>query len=202
MRIGIVDSLVSNQDFLFPEIIRRFYKQAPEVNLVIHKRDPQALMKNLIEDDIHFAITPLYGKPPETIQHFCLFEEWQIMYCGSKHPLFHIDESSLTLNSLKEANYASHDYVKNWSPPFSQYLKTKTLAGDVETIAMLILSGEYIGYLPQHYGELWQDKKLMKPLFVDEISYPCQLHLAFKKSCKSEAAKLFVSLFNKAYVSK
>lgn len=200
LHIGFVDILATNTSFKLPEVISEFNRQAPEVTIKLHKLDPLNLFKKLQEEQIHVAVMPVY-RAPDFIAHFSLFEESVVMYCGNKHPLFSVPNDELTLEMLREANYAARDYTQDWSPPPSPYLKTAALTGDIECIATLILSGNYVGHLPEHYAEYWVEKGVMKPLFIEETSYNCKLELAYRKANTNLAAELLIALMKKIYGS-
>ncbi|WP_036799621.1 LysR family transcriptional regulator [Photobacterium marinum] len=198
LHIGMVDVLATCQHFKLPEVIGEFGLQAPEVNIQLHKSNPKKLLKMLQEEQIHAAVMPVY-KAPDSISHFSIFDEFQVMYCGKNHPLFSLRDDELTLDRLQETNYAARDYTQDWTPPPSPYLKTASLTGDIECIATLILSGNYVGYLPEHYAEYWVKAGLMKPLLIDETAYYCNLQLAYRRNDKNLAVELLVDLMKKAY---
>jgi len=41
----------------------------------------------------------------------------------------------------------------------------------------LILSGGYIGYLPQHYAKLWTEQNRLKVLLVEQLSFDAAFHM-------------------------
>jgi DNA-binding transcriptional LysR family regulator len=51
-----------------------------------------------------------------------------------------------------------------------------------EGIAHLILSGEFIGYLPEHYASYWVDKGLFKSILPQEYSYQIPVMLISPKN--------------------
>lgn len=154
----------------------------------------------LKEKQLDVVISPIYSAA-ENIEHFDLYDEYQVLYCGSKHPLFNTSEKELSLESLESAQYAARDYTQDWTPPPSPFLKTATLTGDIESIAILILSGNYIGYLPQHYAEHWVNKGLMKPLLITETAYSCNLQLAYLKANHNLSLQLLIELVQKYFHS-
>ena len=42
---------------------------------------------------------------------------------------------------------------------------------NMEAQAILILSGAYLGYLPEHYAAGWQAARLVRPLLPEELAY-------------------------------
>ena len=51
-----------------------------------------------------------------------------------------------------------------------------------EGIAHLILSGEFIGYLPEHYASYWVDKGIFKSILPEKYSYQIPVMLISSKT--------------------
>lgn len=200
LHIGMVDILATCEDFKLPQVIDEYETRATEIVIKLHKNAPKNLLRMLKEKQLDVVISPIYSAA-ENIEHFDLYDEYQVLYCGSKHPLFNTSEKELSLESLESAQYAARDYTQDWTPPPSPFLKTATLTGDIESIAILILSGNYIGYLPQHYAEHWVNKGLMKPLLITETAYSCNLQLAYLKANHNLSLQLLIELVQKYFHS-
>ena len=50
-------------------------------------------------------------------------------------------------------------------------MKVSATATDREGVAFLILSGEYIGFLPTHYAERWVNEERMQALLPEHFHY-------------------------------
>ena len=69
---------------------------------------------------------------------------------------------------------------------------------DVESIALLILSGKYIGLLPQSYAENWTRKNEMRPILGDRYSTSFDVMAATAKGAHNSAAlAMFLQLLQK-----
>ncbi|MCY1368503.1 hypothetical protein D9M69_554870 [compost metagenome] len=62
-----------------------------------------------------------------------------------------------------------------------QLLNFAASASDREGIAFLILTGSYIGFLPDHYAATWVEKGLMAPLCPDRLFFDAKLAVATRK---------------------
>jgi DNA-binding transcriptional LysR family regulator len=54
------------------------------------------------------------------------------------------------------------------------------LIDNVEAQAMLILTGQYIGFLPSHYAEQWVLKKQLQTLLPNKLHYSSSMALIVK----------------------
>lgn len=62
----------------------------------------------------------------------------------------------------------------------------------MEAIAMLISTGEYLGYLPKHYAAQWLNNGEMRALLVRELSYQSQFLLAYRNNESNIGAKKLI----------
>jgi DNA-binding transcriptional LysR family regulator len=61
------------------------------------------------------------------------------------------------------------------------YQNTATAFHD-EGIAHLILSGEFIGYLPEHYASYWVEKGIFKSILPEKYCYSIPVMLISSKN--------------------
>jgi len=52
--------------------------------------------------------------------------------------------------------------------------KRDATAYDQEAVAHLVLSGAYLGYLPEHYAEAFVSRGRMRALLPEEFQYVCE----------------------------
>lgn len=111
-----------------------------------------------------------------------LYNETNYLYCAIGHPLF--EAKGADINELLESsevitsNYMRDKEVRNDG---LNYQNSATAYHD-EGIAHLILSGAFIGYLPEHYASYWVDKGLMKPILPKKYSYEIPVMLISSKN--------------------
>ncbi|MGB1298814.1 MAG: LysR family transcriptional regulator [Psychrobium sp.] len=111
-----------------------------------------------------------------------LYNETNYLYCAIGHPVF--EAKGADINELLESsevitsNYMRDKEVRNDG---LNYQNSATAYHD-EGIAHLILSGAFIGYLPEHYASYWVDKGLMKPILPKKYSYEIPVMLISSKN--------------------
>lgn len=111
-----------------------------------------------------------------------LITETNYLYCGSEHPLFNCEQSQVT-NELEVAEVITSNYMRDKEVRNDglNYQNSATAYHD-EGIAHLILSGKFIGYLPEHYAKYWVDKGLFKPIKPEKYSYQIPVMLISSKT--------------------
>nr|WP_313771611.1 hypothetical protein [Pseudomonas protegens] len=87
-----------------------------------------------------------------------MYAEESQLYCSHEHPLFGVEDESSILERLPLCDAVT--IAQSQEPEvikYSKKLKVMATSSDREGVAFLILSGEYIGYLPSHYAQRWVD---------------------------------------------
>ncbi len=116
------------------------------------------------------------------LDYYPLHNETNFLYCAKGHALF--DCKPLEVNKQLEtaevitSNYMRDKEVRNDG---LNYQNSATAYHD-EGIAHLILSGEFIGYLPEHYASYWVDKGIFKPILPEKYSYQIPVMLISSKN--------------------
>lgn len=115
----------------------------------------------------------------------------QVLYCGRGHALFERSQS-VAIAELKGQQFARRAYVSPDHFPIGMSLPSTAVADLMESVAVFILSGRYIGFLPEHFARQWIAQDLMRPLLDRELGYKNPIYLAIRKT---EQNKPILSLF-------
>ncbi|CAI1629775.1 Cyn operon transcriptional activator [Serratia quinivorans] len=166
--IGLLDSTLTLPEAKIVEAIRRFYQRNHEVSLQVFIKSPTELEQEIISGELHAAISYI-GHRLENLEYIDLFSEKISIYCGRHHPLYL--SSKVTSGDLQRFSWVKRGYLMPSDlVPVTPSLITAT-AHQMEAVALLILAGTHMGYLPQHYAQQWVDKQEMYQLEPDELSY-------------------------------
>ncbi|MFC6669256.1 substrate-binding domain-containing protein [Marinobacterium aestuariivivens] len=130
-----------------------------------------------------------------------MYRERSFLYCSTAHPLFDIAEDRLDLDAL-----ARHDFVM---PGYTQSPQVRELyrplhaaatAYQMEGLATLVLSGRYIGFLPDHYAEVWIGNREMRPLLAQRMHFVTEFAAIRRKGAGSHPVlDAFVEEMTRAY---
>ncbi|MGF1691132.1 LysR family transcriptional regulator [Photobacterium kagoshimensis] len=177
IQFGMVDNLVTNPDCLISAAIASFVDKHPQVRIDCAIADSYQIEKGLLEDKFDIGITSSEVKKSGLDYHY-LFEEKQSLYCVPQHAILGIQRPAsledIQNNALVERGLAHH------ITPMSEVMAAccTAYAPNMEATAHLILSGRFMGYLPDHYADIWLQKGMMvKVPVVEELAYSTHFYL-------------------------
>ncbi|HEX9446459.1 MAG TPA: substrate-binding domain-containing protein, partial [Dongiaceae bacterium] len=110
-----------------------------------------------------------------------VFEERQVLYCGRGHPLFEHSQAA-SLADLKSLQLVRRAYAAPDSFPAGMKLTSSAVADLMESVALFILSGRYIGFLPQHFAQQWVEQDRMRALLEQKLGYQNPIYLTTRKT--------------------
>ena len=122
-----------------------------------------------------------------------LHEETNYLYCAKGHPLYNAEPKKLQ-QLLADAEVVNSNYTRDSVTRNDglNYQKNATAYQD-EGIAHLILSGKFIGYLPEHFANYWLDKGMFKAILPNKYYYTIPVMLiTANNSLKSPLTKAFI----------
>ena len=169
LKIGMVDNIITDKNCLLVPVIHALKSQSKDLEINIEIRNPSELERLLLDERIDIAIGPFHVANPG-IDQIPLYKEQVSLYISSEHPLF--PKRSLQLNDLVGAEYVTRGYLRE-SQVTQQHVSFNfsATAQSIEGIALLILSGKYIGYLPDHYASRWVQSKQMRNVLPSYFAY-------------------------------
>ena len=174
LHFGLTDNTISDPNSLVPQVIAKLKKLGPDVEIVTQATSPNEIERALIEGRLHVGVIPSHQALPGLVYQ-PLYWETSYLYCGQEHPLFAVDQEQLTPALLAHYDYVSRGYKQD--PHLFELetlLKTTAHAYQMEGIATLILSGMYIGFLPEHYAKHWEDRDLMRVVLPEQLNFKTQ----------------------------
>jgi LysR family transcriptional regulator, transcriptional activator for bauABCD operon len=192
LSIGMVDNTISDPSFCFSRVIGRLNEAAPSVGLNIVTKPPGELLRDVISGQVHVAI----GSFPDAtvgLSYLDLYEEAHHFYCGEAHPLFDVPDDAIDLSSIRRHKIIARSYMGARDIKVFAVSTPDAMVSDMEAEAHLILSGAYLGYLPEHYAERFVQERRLRPMRPTLFSYSAQFQAAFDESKgKSPAVRLLL----------
>ena len=190
LEVAIFDKTASNPESRISEAIALFSKQAPEVGLQMHVASINAIERGIIDGSFHVGIIPAH-RSSRSLMYADLFAETMLLYCGRRHPLFGADHGKLTWERLRSYHFAGLGYHSpNMELSHRAQLSRKATGFDQEAIALLILSGQYLGFLPDHYAESFERRGQMQAVAPKRFHYACRFVSLLRRSPQPSRATL------------
>ncbi|WP_047785602.1 LysR family transcriptional regulator [Variovorax paradoxus] len=198
--VALFDKTATNPKARIGEAIARFTELAPEVNLAVHVGSINAIEQGVLEGNFQIGIIPAH-RASKSLVYADLFDETMLLYCGAGHPLFGSSQAKLTWAKLREHHFAGLGYHSpNMELSHRARLSRRATGFDQEAIATLILSGRFLGFLPDHYAQVFEQRGLMKAVLPARFNYACRFVSLLRRSPKpSRAVLAFQECLEKAH---
>jgi len=188
LSFGTVDAMISNRDLNLPGALAAFHAEAPRVHLEIDVAAPQVLHQGLLNGSYQIVLMPSVGSVMPNVRSQPVFSEMQKLYCADGHPLFDRPDADLTDGLLEAQSFAGRTYMLNETicgVNFNWAAATPHMEGTL----LLLLSGAYIGFLPDHYAEEWVRNGRLRILAPERMTFEDMFHIAYPRNKPSRAAE-------------
>jgi DNA-binding transcriptional LysR family regulator len=170
--IGCIDTLITSHRATIIDILTRFSRDYPKVELRLITASAAEIDQSVASRRLQIGFSTDRGKVTGA-HSLPLFSEVGYLYCSDRHPLFGLDEAELTLDMLNAC--ASGQFT--------------------EGIAMLVLTGNFVGFLPQHYAQSWVEAGRMRRLMPAHIRKVTNIRMLYPEEAESfPVVSAFVNL--------
>lgn len=169
LRLGLFDKTVTNPAAHIDRAIRAFRAQAPQVQLELSVGALNVLEPGVIDGSLDLAVVPDHRRS-KSLRYLGLFQEQMHLYCGREHPLF--ARVRVTLDDVRAADCAGLAFHSpNLEVTRRFGLRRSAMVNDQEAVALLVRSGGYVGFLPEHYAASFVAQGLMRRVGLAEMGY-------------------------------
>jgi DNA-binding transcriptional LysR family regulator len=180
--IAIFDKTATNPQCHINRAFAGLDQQAPEVKPEIHVEPINAIERGVMEGRYHLGIIPNH-RPSSSLDYYKLFDEQMYLYCAAGHPLFDTPKHRLSEAIVRNCRYVGIGYHSpNMEATRLLGQQRHATAFDQEAVAHLVLSGRYVGYLPEHYADAFVDQGIMRPLLPNTFQYVCEFSAIVRHS--------------------
>jgi DNA-binding transcriptional LysR family regulator len=202
LTVAVFDKTASNPQARIGQAIALFCERAPEVELHVHVAPINAIERGVIDGRFQVGVIPGHRRSA-SLAYDILFDETMFLYCGTRHPLFDAPVSDLGWDGLARQNFAGLGYHSpNMDLSQQMRLPRKATGFDQEAIAHLILSGRFLGFLPDHYAAGFVAEGRMRALNPQVLRYTCSFLGIVRRSPEpGRAARLLQSSLVQAHAA-
>ncbi|SDI02643.1 DNA-binding transcriptional regulator, LysR family [Pseudomonas flavescens] len=181
LNIGLTDNLVTVPHMRITAALARLKDRGPDVRVHIRMTPPSEVEQGVLDGRLHVGVVPMVGGL-SGLDYQPLYDERSLLYCAVGHPLFYVDDRELPDERLNAQDAIAPTFRL---PPDVQNhylaLNCTASASDREGMAFLILTGRYIGYLPDHYAAAWIKEGRLRVLKADTRFYDLTLASVTRK---------------------
>ena len=182
------------------QVIQEIHDSSPNLHLVLDGDSISNIEKSLLKDKAHIGIFPDYQQI-EGLSYTPLCNEPIYLCCAHSHPFFNKVDTLITDEDLASA-LAIHPGIDIDLSGKTQLTKLNLAAKayQFDTRKSMILSGRYIGYMPQSYIQHELNMGLMRIIQPSSLTYQFNLSLVSKKSPREiNKVKLLSDVFSRVF---
>lgn len=200
LHVALFDKTASNPQSHIAQAIASFSQAAPDVALHLHVGTLNAIERGVLDGHYQVGIVPGH-RSSDTLEYCPLFGETMLLYCGRTHPLFGAPAPPSDWDALRSLPFAGLGYHSP-NMEISQQLRLSRQATgyDQEAIATLILSGAFLGFLPDHYAQGFERAGDMRAVNLKVFRYSCQFFAIARRSPEAaRATRAFLECLTQAH---
>lgn len=173
LHVAVFEKTVTNPQARIAQAVARFRQQAPQVNLHMHVGTIAMIERGVMDGQYHLGIIPEHRRS-ESLAYNPLFEETMFLYAGEGHAWYGSAQTAHGWDDLRQQDLAALGYHSpNMALAHERRLERAATASDQEAVATLVLSGAYVGFLPDHYAQPFVDAGRMRAVTPHTLSYRC-----------------------------
>ena len=184
--IGIINNLVTQPRMKITHSLDALREKGPDIRINISMMTAAEIERGLMDGRLHVGVLPMTS-PISGLAYSQLYDEKSNLYCSNKHPLYGKspdpdDEQLVHYDAIAPSFRMTAKAIG-----MHQMLNCTATASDREGIAFLILTGRYMGFLPDHYAAQWVDKQLMCAIAPDRLNFSSKIAIATRTGRRANA---------------
>ncbi|MEZ5645352.1 MAG: LysR family transcriptional regulator [Burkholderiaceae bacterium] len=182
LHLALFEKTATNPHSRIPQALARLRTLAPQVNLHLHVGPIGMIERGVLDGQFQLGIVPEHRRS-DSLVYDDLFGETMQLYAGRAHPWFLAPDRGLDWDALRHQPLAALGYHSpNMALTHLQRLERAATASDQEAVATLILSGNYLGFLPDHYARVFVDNGQMRAVAAPVLRYECRFSAIHRAS--------------------
>lgn len=197
LRVILSDHIALDPRSGFPQLVSDYSKRAPQVQLRTEIASMAEIERRLLNDEADIGFIP-YHRELEGLNYLQLYQDDCYLYCGKSHELAKLPVAELTPERINQAR-ATHAGLKPHEQVNQQLidLDLAATAYFYDIRLSLILSGHYIGFLPEQYAAPYLESGQVIQLVPKQRYFTLAVAAVCKKTAQPHKPReLFWQLLN------
>lgn len=176
--LGLTDNTLTDNRAPIEAALAQFCEKAPDVILTVVTKPPNELLRDVLSGHVQVAIAS-FPRQALGLAYDDLYVENHLFFCGSKHPLFPRDDAEIDISEVRLHRLVARGYWGARDMKIFAIPAPRAIVSDMEAEARLILSGHFLGYLPEHYARRFVEEGRLRALRPDLFGYRAVFQLAY-----------------------
>jgi DNA-binding transcriptional LysR family regulator len=196
LSIGLLDNIITDPGSPLAATFARLVEVAPALHLLIETKSPGELLRDVVAQKLDLVVGS-FPRMALGLAYIDLYEETQNFYCGAGHPLFSLPDQSIDIDRVRTYRIIGRSYWAARDIKIFAISAPHATVSNMEAEAFLILSGCYLGYLPDHYAAQFVQTGRIRPIRPDIFSYKAKFQIATASDWKSRpTVRTFVDIMS------
>ncbi len=182
LEVAVFEKTASNPQAHIARAVGAFRTFAPKVVLHLHVGPIAMIERGVMDGRFDLGVVPEHRRS-DSLTYDPLFGETMLLYAGRGHPWFAGPDAGRDWQALRRQHLAGLGYHSpNLDVAHAHRLERAASASDQEAVATLVLSGAYVGFLPDHYAEPFVRAKRMRAVSPGVLEYSCRFSCIHRRS--------------------
>ncbi|RWI88907.1 LysR family transcriptional regulator [Mesorhizobium sp.] len=194
LRVGCSDGIVTNPRLGLQRALRQFLTRGADVVVDLALATPSELEQALLDGTRDLVIGPLSQKA-SNLQYEPYEDELHRLYCGRDHPLFSMEDAAIDQAMIDNARLSVRSYRHFDDLYRVGYPRVGASANQMEAQLMLILSGNFMGFLPVDFADSFIHTGQLRAIVPERYAFTSIHVIAYRKA---DAGHSLVNAFVKA----
>ena len=190
LKIAVVDCVASDPALKLTEAVHRLNDEAPGIRIEIEVEKQGGILRRLAEGDIHAGIGSFDNKI-KGLSYANLYEESHSLYCGRAHPLFSTPDGDITQQDMDRCVWVHRGYWSRERKKSQQVIEADRIVDQIEAQLLFVLSGDYIGLLPDHAADAYVFSGRLRKLPPHEDNFDCMMQLVHRSGPHPKTFQIF-----------
>ncbi|MBB3289028.1 MULTISPECIES: LysR family transcriptional regulator [unclassified Rhizobium] len=166
----------THPSYILPEAISRFLARPNNHGTIqLEIGSQEFIAEGLVNGMIDIGIGHFPSAGSGLIKHK-IYRETASLYCGLGHPLFTAEKAEWQPDDVVGFDFALRSAHVIPVSSLSN-VSVRAIAPTQEARALLVLSGKFLAFLPDHVAERWVSSGEMRRLVGDSLSYSTEMEI-------------------------
>lgn len=183
LKLGVIDATLTDSALPLADAIGAFTREHPAVHLHLHVQSPYELQLSVLGNRLDLAIGAFPVRMNGLVYH-ALHREQHRLYCSSRHPLFRA--RSVSADAIGQQRMVGRAYWSQTELARQGFKRSDATVDSMEGQLILILSGAYIGFLPEHFAQSWVERGSLRALLPAKFGYQAPFSLVVRRGRSKE----------------
>ncbi len=199
LKIAMVDAITTDHDCKLPEAIRQFTQKAPAVRIELAISNPQDIMSGLLDGSCHIGFGS-FDNLVSGLHVSDLYVEPHALYCADTHPFFARADADIPEAEIEATPWVHRGYWSQQRQKSFGLTDADRIVRHIESQLMMVLSGAYIGLLPEHLAASFEAEGRLRRMAFEKYNFGCQMQLIRRSGAVPKVIGLFWKTLQECYV--